>query len=161
MTTLYDLQARKPDGSTMAMNDYAGKVLLIVNTASKCGFTPQYEGLEELYRDYKDQGFEVLAFPCNQFGNQEPGSNEEIAEFCSLNFSTSFPLFDKVEVNGDDTDPLWRYLKSQKSGLMGSKAIKWNFTKFLVDRSGKVVARHGSMVKPEQLRKDIEALLKQ
>ncbi|WOE73957.1 glutathione peroxidase [Alterisphingorhabdus coralli] len=161
MTTLYDLQARKPDGSAMPMNDYAGKVLLIVNTASKCGFTPQYEGLEELYRDYKDQGLEVLAFPCNQFGNQEPGSNEEIAEFCSLNFSTSFPLFDKVEVNGDDTDPLWRYLKSQQSGLMGSKAIKWNFTKFLVDRSGKVVARHGSMVKPEQLRKDIEALLKQ
>lgn len=156
---LYDLSVKRPDGSETGLADYAGKVLLIVNTASQCGFTPQYSGLEELYRDYSARGFEVLAFPCNQFGAQEPGSAEEIAQFCEVNFQTSFPLFDKIDVNGDHTDPLWRYLKAQQSGLMGSRAIKWNFTKFLVDRSGKVVARHGSMVKPEQLRRDIETLL--
>lgn len=161
MTTIYDLSVKTPDGRDKAMADYAGKVLLVVNTASKCGFTPQYEGLEALYRDYHDRGFEVLAFPCNQFGGQEPGSAEEIAEFCEINFSTSFPLFAKIDVNGDNSDPLWRYLKAQQSGLMGSRAIKWNFSKFLIDSTGKVVARHGSMVKPEQLRGDIEALLNQ
>ncbi|MEO1044957.1 MAG: glutathione peroxidase [Pseudomonadota bacterium] len=159
MTTLYDFAVKASDGADRAMADYAGKVLLIVNTASQCGFTPQYEALEEMYRDYHDRGFEVLAFPCNQFGGQEPGSNEEIAQFCAVNFQTSFPLFAKVDVNGDDADPLWRYLKQQQSGLMGSRGIKWNFTKFLIDRAGRVVARHGSMVKPEQLRRDIETLL--
>jgi len=129
-----------------------------VNTASKCGFTPQYEGLEKLYQKYGDKGLEILAFPCNQFGNQEPGNLDEIRNFCSLNYDVSFPLMGKVEVNGADADPLWKYLKSEKSGLLGSR-IKWNFTKFLVDREGNVVGRFGPAVKPEQLKSEIEALL--
>lgn len=156
--SLYDLSAPLPGGATQSMADYRGKVLLIVNTASKCGFTPQYEGLEELYRDYKDRGFEVLAFPCNQFGAQEPGDAEEIANFCSLSYDVSFPLMAKIDVNGDGADPIFKHLKKEKSGLLGS-AIKWNFTKFLVDRDGKVVSRHAPTTKPEQLRKEIEALL--
>jgi glutathione peroxidase len=131
---------------------------LIVNTASKCGFTPQYAGLEKLHQEYADQGFEVLAFPCNQFGNQEPGDAEEIKNFCTLNYDVSFPLMAKIDVNGKDADPLWKYLKSEKSGLLGAR-IKWNFTKFLVDRDGKVTGRYGPAVKPEQLKSDIEALL--
>ncbi len=155
---LYDLSAPLPGGGTQPMADYRGKVLLIVNTASKCGFTPQYEGLEELYRDYKDRGFEILAFPCNQFGAQEPGDAEEIANFCSLTYDVSFPLMAKIDVNGGDADPIFKHLKKEKAGLLGS-GIKWNFTKFLVDRDGKVVSRHAPTTKPEQLRKEIEELL--
>ena len=148
-----------PDGSTKPLSDYEGQVLLIVNTASKCGFTPQYEGLEALHREFQGRGFEVLGFPCNQFGAQEPGDAEEIKNFCSLTYDVTFPLSRKIAVNGEEADPLWKYLKSQQAGLMGSRTIKWNFTKFLVDRKGTVVARFGSMVKPEQLKADIEKLL--
>jgi glutathione peroxidase len=156
--SLYDFSAPLPGGASQSMADYRGKVLLIVNTASKCGFTPQYEGLEELYRDYKDRGFEVLAFPCNQFGAQEPGDAAEIANFCSLTYDVSFPVMAKIEVNGDGADPIFKHLKKEKTGLLGS-AIKWNFTKFLVGRDGKVVSRHAPTTKPEQLRKEIEELL--
>ena len=156
---IYDFTVKNADGSDQDMSAYKGKVLLIVNTASKCGFTPQYEGLEGLHEKYDKQDFEILAFPCNQFGGQEPGGAEEIAEFCSLNYDIKFPLMAKVDVNGSDADPLWDYLKKQQSGLMGSRNIKWNFTKFLVDKDGKVVARYGSMIKPEQLTEDIAKLL--
>lgn len=140
------------------LSAHKGKVLLIVNTASKCGFTPQYEGLEKLHQEYGGKGLEILAFPCNQFGNQEPGDADEIKNFCSLNYDVSFPLMGKIDVNGNDADPLWKYLKTEKSGLLGSR-IKWNFTKFLVDREGNVVGRFGPAVKPEQLISEIEALL--
>ncbi len=156
---LYDFQTKLPGNQQQAMAEHAGKVLLIVNTASKCGFTPQYTGLEQLYKKYKDQGFEILAFPCNQFGAQEPGDAEEIQNFCAINYDVSFPLMAKIDVNGDNADPLWDYLKQQQAGLLGSRAIKWNFTKFLVDRKGSVVARHGPQIKPEALAKDIERLL--
>lgn len=155
---LYDLSAPLPGGGTQSMADYRGKVLLIVNTASKCGFTPQYEGLEELYREYKDRGLEILAFPCNQFGAQEPGDAAEIANFCSLTYDVSFPVMAKIEVNGDGADPIFKHLKKEQTGLLGS-GIKWNFTKFLVDRDGKVVSRHAPTTKPDQLRKEIEELL--
>jgi len=157
--TVFDYTMPLPDGSSKPLSDYQGQVLLIVNTASKCGFTPQYEGLEGLHREYKDRGFEVLGYPCNQFGAQEPGDAEEIKNFCSLTYDVTFPLSAKIAVNGEEADPLWKYLKSQQAGLMGSRAIKWNFTKFLIDRKGNVVARYGSMVKPEQLKADIEKLL--
>lgn len=157
--TVFDYTMPLPDGSTRPLSDYQGQVLLIVNTASKCGFTPQYEGLEALHREYKDRGFEVLGYPCNQFGAQEPGDAEEIKNFCSLTYDVTFPLSAKIAVNGEEADPLWKYLKSQQAGLMGSRAIKWNFTKFLIDRKGNVVARYGSMVKPEQIKADIEKLL--
>lgn len=157
--TVFDFNMPLPDGSAKPLTDYQGQVLLIVNTASKCGFTPQYEGLEALHREFKDRGFEVLGFPCNQFGAQEPGDAEEIKNFCSLTYDVTFPLSNKVAVNGEEADPLWKYLKSQQAGLMGSRTIKWNFTKFLVDRKGNVVARYGSMIKPEQLKADIEKLL--
>ena len=156
--SLYDLSAKLPGGGAQSLADYRGKVLLIVNTASKCGFTPQYEGLEALYRDYKDRGLEILAFPCNQFGAQEPGDAAEIKNFCSLTYDVSFPLMAKIDVNGDDADPIFKHLKKEKGGLLGS-GIKWNFTKFLVDRDGKVVSRHAPTTKPEQLRKEIEELL--
>ena len=159
MTAITDFHVRAPDGSDADLSAYAGKVLLIVNTASKCGFTPQYEGLEALHRRYAARGFEVLGFPCNQFGAQEPGDAAEIASFCTLNYDVTFPLFAKVEVNGDGADPLYAELKRQAPGLLGSKAIKWNFTKFLVDRSGKVVARYAPTTKPEDIAADIEALL--
>lgn len=159
MTSLHDFTVAAPGGKQIDLSEKKGTVLLVVNTASQCGFTPQYKGLEALYQKYKDRGFEVLAFPCNQFGGQEPGSEDEIASFCEINFGLSFPLMAKVDVNGPDADPLWNWLKSQQAGLLGSKGIKWNFTKFLVDRDGKVVARYGSMIKPEQLEKDIEKLL--
>jgi glutathione peroxidase len=155
---LYDLTALMPGGKLQPMEDYRGKVLLIVNTASKCGFTPQYKELEALYRDYQDRGFEVLAFPCNQFGAQEPGDADEIQNFCSLTYDVSFPLTAKVDVNGSNADPVWQLLKKEQGGLLGS-GIKWNFTKFLVDRSGKVVSRHAPTTKPEALRKEIEELL--
>jgi glutathione peroxidase len=158
VTMIYDLQAPMPGGALQPLGDYRGKVLLIVNTASKCGFTPQYKELEALYRDYRERGFEILAFPCNQFGAQEPGDAAEIANFCSLTYDVSFPLTAKVDVNGSGADPVWQLLKKEQGGLLGS-SIKWNFTKFLVDRSGKVVSRHAPTTKPEALRSEIEALL--
>ncbi len=159
--SVFDFTAALPGNKSQDLADYKGKVLLVVNTASKCGFTPQYEGLEALHRKYADQGFEVIAFPCNQFGSQEPGDEEEIKNFCSLTYDVTFPLMAKVDVNGDNTDPLWAYMKQQQAGLMGSRGIKWNFTKFLVNKKGEVVARHGPQVKPEALAKDIEGLLAQ
>ena len=159
MTTIADFSATKPGGKDENLADKLGKVVLVVNTASKCGFTPQYDGLEALYKKYHDQGFEIMAFPCNQFGGQEPGSAEEIAEFCKVNFGLSFPLMAKVEVNGAGETPLYGWLKSEAPGLMGSKAIKWNFTKFLIGRDGKVVRRYAPTDKPAALAKDIEKLL--
>jgi glutathione peroxidase len=159
MTAITDFHVRAADGSDVDLSAYAGKVLLIVNTASKCGFTPQYEGLEALHRRNADRGLEVLAFPCNQFGQQEPGDAAEIARFCSLTYDVTFPVFAKIEVNGDGADPLYAQLKRQAPGLLGSKAIKWNFTKFLVDRSGKVVARYAPTTRPEDIAADIEKLL--
>lgn len=159
MTTVFDFSAEDTKGDNVALENFRGKVLLIVNTASKCGFTPQYEGLEKLQADYHDQGFEVLAFPCNQFGKQEPGSNEEIVEFCTTRFSATFPIFSKIDVNGADTHPLYAWLKQQAKGIMGTERIKWNFTKFLINRQGEVVKRYGSQAKPEQIADDIAALL--
>ena len=151
--------ARTIEGAEQSLSDYAGKVLLIVNVASQCGFTPQYTGLEVLWREYGDRGLMVLGFPCNQFGHQEPGNEAEIRNFCAARYDVSFPLFAKIEVNGPNTHPLFRTLKSAAPGLLGSKAIKWNFTKFLVDRAGKVVKRYGSMDTPESIATDIEKLL--
>ncbi len=159
MTTIADFTVKLPGGSEKPLSDYAGKVLLIVNVASKCGFTPQYAGLEALHRKYGERGFAILAFPCNQFGAQEPGDAEEISNFCSLTYDVTFPLMAKIEVNGSGADPLYDYLKAAKPGLMGSKAIKWNFTKFLVDRTGAPVKRYAPTDKPESLEKDIEKLL--
>lgn len=159
MTSLYDFTAKAADGNALPLAAYRGKVLLIVNTASKCGFTPQYEGLEELYRNYHDQGFEILAFPCNQFGEQEPGDAAEIANFCALSYDVTFPVLAKVDVNGKQEDPIWAYLKNQQTGLLGFSGIKWNFTKFLVDREGNIVARHAPTTKPYQLEDEIKALL--
>jgi len=157
--TLYDFSVALPDGTPTTLEPYRGKVLLIVNVASRCGKTPQYAGLEELYRKYHDRGFSVLAFPCNQFGQQEPGSAEEIATFCSVNYQISFPLFAKVDVNGDESSPLWEFLKLKQPGLLGTTAIKWNFTKFLVSRSGEVLTRYGSQTTPEEIEVDIIAQL--
>lgn len=156
---IYDFDINTMDGQNKQLGDYKGKVLLIVNTASKCGFTPQYQGLEDLHRRYKDQGFVVLAFPCNQFGHQEPGSVSEIQQFCTTRYNVSFPVFAKIEVNGTNAHPLYRYLKDEKPGVMGTRAIKWNFTKFLVDRSGHVVRRYAPADTPESLAGDIEQLL--
>ena len=158
MPGVYDFSATSLDGEDIALKRYEGQVLLIVNTASKCGFTPQYEGLEQLYRELSPRGFAVLGFPCNQFGAQEPGDAKQIAAFCESRFEVSFPMFAKIDVNGLGAHPLYKYLKGAKSGLLGS-SIKWNFTKFLVDRSGRVVARHAPTAKPEGLRREIEALL--
>lgn len=159
MTDITSIPVKAADGSTTDLGPHRGEVMLIVNVASKCGFTPQYEGLEVLQRKYRDRGFSVLGFPCNQFGAQEPGDADEIASFCKLTYGVDFPIFAKIEVNGDDTAPLYRYLKDKAPGLLGSKAIKWNFTKFLIDRSGNVVTRYAPQTKPEELAKDIEALL--
>ncbi|MEQ1725344.1 MAG: glutathione peroxidase [Sphingopyxis sp.] len=159
MSTLSDFSIGSADGSAEPMAAHLGKVLLVVNTASKCGFTPQYAELEALQRDYRARGFEVLAFPCNQFGAQEPGNAAEIASFCSLTYDVSFPVLGKIDVNGGKADPLWKWLKREKTGLMGIGAIKWNFTKFLIDRNGTVVSRHAPTVRPELLRAEIEALL--
>jgi len=159
--SVFEFSAALPGGKIQDLADYKGKVLLVVNTASKCGFTPQYEGLEALHRKYAEKGFEVIAFPCNQFGAQEPGDEDEIKNFCSLTYDVTFPLMAKVDVNGDSADPLWAYMKEQQAGLLGSRGIKWNFTKFLVNKKGEVVARHGPQVKPEALAKDIEKLLAQ
>ena len=159
MTSVYDYSATLADGTTTALSDYKGQVLLIVNTASKCGFTPQYEGLEKLHATHKDTGFSVLAFPCNQFGSQEPGSTEEIVEFCEMRFQTSFPLFEKIDVNGTNSHPLYKHLKSEVKGLLGTERIKWNFTKFLINRDGEVVGRFGSQKKPADIESEIMALL--
>jgi glutathione peroxidase len=159
MTSVYDFSAETLDGKPAPLSDYRGQVLLIVNTASKCGFTPQYEGLEALYRTYKDRGFAVLGFPCNQFGAQEPGDAGEIANFCSLTYDVSFPMMTKIDVNGPSTHPLYAYLTGEKKGLLGSEGIKWNFTKFLIDRNGVVKARFAPTDKPEALAGKIEGLL--
>jgi glutathione peroxidase len=155
---VHDFAVKKPDGTEQKLSDFAGKPMLIVNTASKCGFTPQYEGLEALHRDYGDK-VAILGFPCNQFGGQEPGNAAEIANFCSLTYDVTFPVMAKIDVNGDGADPLYDYLKAEKRGLLGSKAIKWNFTKFLVSKDGKVVSRHAPTDKPESLKADIDKLL--
>lgn len=159
MTTIADFTVTTNRGEPLDLAEKQGKVLLMVNTASQCGFTPQYAGLEKLYETYKDRGFEVLGFPCNQFGHQEPGDADEIAEFCTVNFGVTFPLMAKVDVNGSDASPLYDWMKREAPGIMGSKAIKWNFTKFLIDRDGKVVRRYAPTDKPEAIAKDIEKLL--
>ena len=159
MSTVMDFSATLSNGNEVALGDYAGKVLLIVNTASKCGFTPQYTGLESLQKTYSANGFSVLAFPCNQFGGQEPGTEQEIESFCDLNYQTSFPLFSKIEVNGASSHQLFTHLKSEAPGVLGSKRIKWNFTKFLVNQQGQVVKRYAPSTKPEAIAEDIEALL--
>lgn len=158
MASIYDFNAKSLAGEDTPLKQFEGKVLLIVNTASACGFTPQYKGLEALQQSFGARGFSVLGFPCNQFGRQEPGSAAEIGQFCSSNYAVSFPMFDKIDVNGDNAHPLYKYLRGEKSGLLGS-SIKWNFTKFLIDRSGKVVGRYAPTTTPESLTKDIEALL--
>lgn len=158
MPNLYDFTVKTQDGSDSPLSQYTGKVVLVVNTATGCGLTPQYEGLQKLYDTYKDQGFVILDFPCNQFANQAPGSAEEINTFCSLNYQTTFPRFAKIKVNGKEADPLYDWLKSEKSGLLG-KRIEWNFAKFLIDREGNVVQRFSSKSEPEKMAADIEALL--
>jgi len=159
MTTVSDFETRTLAGKPVALRDYQGKVLLIVNTASKCGFTPQYQGLEELYRKYKDRGLVVLGFPCNQFLAQEPGNADEIGAFCATHFGVSFPMFEKIEVNGPATHPLYRWLKDARRGVLGTQRIKWNFTKFLLDRQGAPVGRYAPRTEPQKLEKEIEALL--
>ena len=157
--SVYDFKVKNIKGEDVALSDFQGKTLLIVNTASKCGFTPQYEGLEKLYQKYADKGFAVLGFPCNQFGKQEPGNEEEIASFCDLNFKVSFPMFSKVEVNGAEASPLFDYLKNEAPGILGSKNIKWNFTKFLVNHEGKVLKRFAPKDKPESIESDVKNLI--
>jgi len=159
MTTAYDFTATDIDGQTRALREFQGKALLIVNVASKCGFTPQYTGLEKLQRDYAARGFDVLGFPCDQFGHQEPGDEAEIKNFCSLTYDVSFPMFAKIDVNGDDAHPLWKWLKDEKGGFLGIDAIKWNFSKFLIGRDGQVLKRYAPTDKPESIAKDIEAAL--
>jgi glutathione peroxidase len=157
--SIYDFHAETIDGQDTAMGAFRDKVVLIVNTASKCGFTPQYKGLEALYRKYKDKGLVVVAFPCNQFGAQEPGDEAEIANFCSLTYDVDFPMMKKVDVNGPTAHPLWKYLKRRQKGVLGTEGVKWNFTKFLVDRKGEVVRRFGPSTEPQALESAIEALL--
>jgi glutathione peroxidase len=159
MPTVYDFSAKTIDGKSKKLADFKGKVLLIVNTASHCGFTPQYKGLEALHQRFAKRGFAVLGFPCNQFGAQEPGPESEIAEFCEMNYGVTFPLFAKVDVNGDSAHPLYRHLTSAKPGLLGSEAIKWNFTKFLIGKDGKVIERYAPTTKPEEIAADIEKAL--
>ena len=159
MSAMMDIEVTGIDGASRSLKDFEGKVLLIVNVASQCGFTPQYEGLEALYRRYKEDGLVVLGFPCNQFGHQEPGSDDEIKTFCRTNYDVTFPLFSRIEVNGDHTHPLYACLKTKAKGLLGSEAIKWNFTKFLVDRDGQVIRRYAPTDTPEKMKADIEVLL--
>ena len=156
---VYQFSGKTIKGQQLALSEFKGKVLLVVNTASKCGFTPQFKGLEEMYEKYQSQGLEILGFPCNQFMKQDPGSNQEIAEFCELNYGVSFPMFEKVDVNGDNTHPLFKYLKAKAPGVLGSQGIKWNFTKFLVDKNGKVVARYAPKDTPEQIESEVKKLL--
>lgn len=159
MNEIYTVDVKKIDGNKAQMSEYKGKVLLIVNTASKCGFTPQFKGLEKLYEEKRDKGLEILGFPCNQFLNQDPGNDDQISEFCSLNYGVSFPMFAKVEVNGENTHPLYKLLKSEAKGVLGTENVKWNFTKFLVSRDGKVVKRYAPNTEPEKISGDIEKLL--
>lgn len=158
MTSIYDFMVKKNDGQEVSMADYRGKVLLIVNTATKCGFTPQYEGLQKIYETYHERGFEILDFPSNQFANQAPGTDEEINHFCQLNYGTSFDRFAKIDVNGENADPLFKFLKNARGGVINGD-IKWNFTKFLIDKEGNVVNRYSSQKKPERISEDIEKLL--
>ncbi len=159
MTQVYDFSAKTIDGDNESMAKYKGKAMLIVNVASKCGFTPQYTGLEALYEKFKDKGLVVLGFPCDQFGHQEPGDENEIKNFCSLNYDVKFPLFAKIDVNGANTHPLYKYLKGEAKGLLGTESVKWNFTKFLVDKDGKVVTRYAPTDTPQSIEKDIAAML--
>jgi glutathione peroxidase len=159
MESVYSFSVKTIDGKDLKMDHYQGKTLLVVNVASECGYTPQYKGLEALYQKYKDKGLEILGFPCNQFGGQEPGEDKEIATFCERNFGVTFPLFSKIEVNGSDAHPLFVHLKKAKKGILGTESIKWNFTKFLVDKQGNVIERYGSTDKPEALEGDIEKVL--
>jgi glutathione peroxidase len=157
---IYSFEVKNIDGKATSLSQYKGKAMIIVNVASKCGFTPQYTGLEALYNKYHEKGLEILAFPCNQFGSQEPGNEAEIKSFCELNYHTTFPLFAKIDVNGDEAAPLYQYLKSEEKGIFGTEAIKWNFTKFLVDRQGEVLKRFAPQTKPEDLESEVEAALK-
>ena len=159
MASIYDFSVTDISGKTVRLDHYRGKAMLFVNTASQCGYTPQYKGLEALYEKYRAKGFQVLGFPCNQFGEQEPGDEKAIAQFCEINFGVTFPLFAKVDVNGENAAPVWKYLKAEKPGLLGSEGIKWNFTKFLVDRQGRVVARFAPKDTPESIAADIEKVL--
>lgn len=159
MADLYDYKVTTIKGQDTNLDAFRGKVLLIVNTASKCGFTPQFKGLEALYEKYKDQGLEILGFPCNQFLKQDPGSDEQISEFCELNYGVTFPMFSKIDVNGPDTHPLFEHLKSAAKGVLGSEKIKWNFTKFLVDKEGNVVKRYAPKTEPEDIEDDVKACL--
>jgi glutathione peroxidase len=159
MPSIYDFEVNAISGKQVPLSDYKSKVLLIVNTASKCGFTPQFTGLEALYTDLHEKGLDILGFPCNQFLKQDPGSDSEISEFCSLNYGVTFPMFSKIEVNGDNTHPLYTYLKTEAKGLLGSEKIKWNFTKFLVNREGEVIKRYAPNTEPKDIAADIEALL--
>ncbi|MEP7327994.1 MAG: glutathione peroxidase [Betaproteobacteria bacterium] len=159
MASIYDFSVTDINGKPVKLDKYRGRAMLIVNTASQCGYTPQYKGLEALYEKYHVKGLEVLGFPCNQFGEQEPGDNKEIAKFCELNFGVTFPLFAKIDVNGDKAAPVFKYLKAEKPGLLGSEGIKWNFTKFLVDREGHVIARFAPKDTPEAIAADIEKVL--
>jgi glutathione peroxidase len=155
----YDFSAKNINGMEVSMKDYKGKVLLVVNTASKCGLTPQFEELESLYKGYKDKGFEILGFPCNQFAKQDPGSNKEIGQFCLINYGVTFNMFEKIDVNGPTAHPIYKYLKNEAKGVL-SKEIKWNFSKFLIDSEGKVIKRYSPTTKPSKLKEDIESLLK-
>ena len=157
--TVYDYKVKDINGKEVAMSDFKDKVLLIVNVASNCGFTPQYKGLQDLYEKYSKDGFEVLAFPCNQFGSQEKGSEQDIKEFCTKNYAVTFPIFSKVEINGNKAEPLFKFLKQQIKGFMGTESVKWNFSKFLVNKNGQVVKRYGSLDFPENLESEIKALL--
>ena len=160
MKNFYDFNVQNIRGEEVSMSAYKNKVILVVNVASKCGYTPQYEGLETLYKSYNKQGLEILGFPCNQFRDQEPGTAKEIQNFCKINYGVTFPLFAKIDVNGDNTDPLYVYLKKQAPGFLGTESIKWNFTKFLIDKKGNVVKRYGSSTKPAEITDDIKILLK-
>ena len=154
----YDFTAKKMNGIEVKMDEYKGKVLLVVNTASKCGFTPQLAELEQMYKDYKDKGFEILGFPCNQFANQDPGSNKEISDFCLINYGVTFTMFEKIDVNGESAHPIYKYLKDQEKGIL-TKDIKWNFTKFLIDRNGNVIKRYSPTTSPLKIKEDIEKIL--
>jgi glutathione peroxidase len=159
LMSIYEFDATNINGKEVSLSDFEGKVILIVNTASKCGFTPQFEGLELLHQELEEDGLVILGFPCNQFGNQDPGGDGQIEEFCQLNYGVSFPMFSKIEVNGKGTHPLYKYLKKEATGLLGSQTIKWNFTKFLVNKEGDVVGRYGSADKPKDIKSDIQKLL--
>ena len=157
--SIYDFEAKDIDGTIKKLSEYKGKALLVVNTASKCGFTPQFDGLEKLYKNYSNKGFQILGFPCNQFGGQEPGDENEIKNFCSLSYNVSFPMFSKIEVNGSNAHPLYKYLKKNSKGILGTEFIKWNFTKFLIGKNGEVLKRYAPTDTPEDIAKDLEELL--